>query len=167
MTDRATKGRSTNDFVDVKEGVVVATGATVVVVVGATVVVVVVGAKVVEVVDVVVGATVVVVVGAIVVDVVDVAVGATVVVVVAGATVVDVVVGATVVVVVVVVVVGATGVTTSLVNETAPSPIMLRAATRKRYSVSLNNPVMVTEVAVDTASSTRVHVVPSSEYSTR
>jgi len=116
------------------------------VVVGATVVVVVV-----------VGATVVVVVG---VTVVVVVVGAIVVVVV-------VVVGATVVVVVVVVVVvGAAGVTVSLVSETTPSPIALRALTRKRYDVVFVSPDTDAEVTTDTPSAKVVQLEPSVEYST-
>jgi len=116
------------------------------VVVGATVVVVVV-----------VGATVVVVVG---VTVVVVVVGAIVVVVV-------VVVGATVVVVVVVVVVvGAAGVTVSLVSETTPSPIALRALTRKRYDVVFVSPDTDAEVTTDTPSAKVVQLEPFVEYST-
>jgi len=115
------------------------------VVVGATVVVVVV-----------VGATVVVVVGVTVV-----------VVVVVGATVVDVgavVVGATVVVVVVVV--GVVGVTVSLVSETTPSPIALRALTRNRYDVVFVSPDTDAEVTTDTPSAKVVQLEPFVEYST-
>jgi len=189
------KGRNTTERVGVTVVVVVVVGATVVdvvvVVVGATVVVVVVVGATVVVVDVdvvatgtiagttvvvakspppppeigaavVVGATVVVVVGVTVVVVV--VVGATVVVVV-GATVV-VVVGATVVVVVVVVVVGAVGVTVSLVSETTPSPIALRALTRKRYDVVFVSPDTDAEVTTDTPSAKVVQLEPFVEYST-
>jgi len=186
------KGRNTTERVGMTVVVVVVVGATVVdvvvVVVGATVVVVVVVGATVVVVDVdvvatgtiagatvvvakspppppeigaavVVGATVVVVVG---VTVVVVVVGATVVVVV-GATVV-VVVGATVVVVVVVV--GAAGVTVSLVSETTPSPIALRALTRKRYDVVFVSPDTDAEVTTDTPSAKVVQLEPFVEYST-
>jgi len=189
LVESGGKGRNTTERVGATV-VVVVVGATVVdVVVGATVVVVVVvGATVVVDVDVVAtgtiaGATVVVaaspppppdigaavVVGATVVVVV--VVGATVVVVV-GVTVVVVVVGATVVVVgatvvvVVVVVVGAAGVTVSLVSETTPSPIALRARTRKRYDVAFVSPDTDAEVRADTPSAKVVQLEPSVEYST-
>jgi len=194
LVESGGKGRNTTERVGATV-VVVVVGATVVdVVVGATVVVVVVVGATVVVVDVdvvatgtIAGATVVVaespppppdvgaavVVGATVVDVV--VVGATVVVVVVGATVVVVVVvgatvvvvGATVVVVVVVVVVvGAVGMTVSLVSETTPSPIALRALTRKRYDVVFVSPDTDAEVRADTPSAKVVQLEPSVEYST-
>ena len=99
--------------------------------------------------------------------VVVVVVGATVVVVVVvGATIVDVVVVGATVVVVVVVVVGAVGVTVSLVSETTPSPIALRAVTRKRYDVAFVSPDTDAEVTTDTPSAKVVQLEPSVEYST-
>jgi len=180
LVESGGKGRNTTERVGVTVVVVV-------VVVGATVVIVVVVGATVVVVDVdvvatgtIAGATVVVaespppppdvgaavVVGAIVVVVV--VVGATVVVVVVvGATVVDVVVvvvGATVVVVVVVV--GAVGVAVSLVSETTPSPIALRALTRNRYDVAFVSPDTDAEVTTDTPSAKVVQLEPFVEYST-
>ena len=187
LVESGGKGRNTTERVGMTVVVVVD-------VVGATVVIVVVVGATVVVVDVdvvatgtIAGATVVVaespppppdvgaavVVGATVVDVV--VVGATVVVVVVGATVVVVVVvgatvvvvGATVVVVVVVVVVvGAVGMTVSLVSETTPSPIALRALTRKRYDVVFVSPDTDAEVRADTPSAKVVQLEPSVEYST-
>jgi len=79
-----------------------------------------------------------------------------------------VVVGATVVVVVVVVevVVVVVGVTAALASDTTPSPIALRAVTRKRYAVALTNPVTVADSALDTPSENVVQLLPSVEYST-
>jgi len=74
-----------------------------------------------------------------------------------------VVVGATVVVVVVV---GAVGVTVSLVSETTPSPIALRALTRKRYDVVFVSPDTDAEVTTDTPSAKVVQLEPFVEYST-
>jgi len=180
LVESGGKGRNTTERVGMTVVVVVD-------VVGATVVIVVVVGATVVVVDVdvvatgtIAGATVVVaespppppdvgaavVVGAIVVVVV--VVGATVVVVVVvGATVVDVVVvvvGATVVVVVVVV--GAVGVAVSLVSETTPSPIALRALTRNRYDVAFVSPDTDAEVTTDTPSAKVVQLEPFVEYST-
>jgi len=196
LVESGGKGRNTTERVGMTVVVVVVVGVTVVdvvvVVVGATVVVVVVVGATVVVVDVdvvatgtIAGATVVVakspppppdvgaavVVGATVVDVV--VVGATVVVVVGATVVVVVVVGATVVVVVVVgatvvvvVAVGAVGVTVSLVSETTPSPIALRALTRKRYDVAFVSPDTDAEVTTDTPSAKVVQLEPFVEYST-